>query len=418
MNKNKPLAVTLFLLMTIFGSSAAFAGLTCQQLFVVKGSLGALGSAKIFDLKSTKTYKESRSDFPGLRPVLEYSAQTGTLIIHLSSLSLDGYRYYKSLLENLPLDVRTVLIGTKDSYDDFVQYSLSQHIRKNDKGEPLDKFLAVENETVAVNETIISKWVQDHMGRLASYTSPTDGKDVIGMVAAGYRFNYQASTSLSNFLGVNILHRISGNHEWGNYTVIGKTAYMVQGPRIDSSLNINDFAYTGVDRVVLLPRPQDSAKNQIGIPHTDEFLIALADDLVLTNVAEYKTYFQSQGKRSALLPSNADLGLDFFTYTNAVIVNSPTQNVIFVPQFGQLPPGTKIFGFEVTADQLQILKNNDEQAMRVYRKHAKGYKVVPVHTPEFTANHFGGPHCATGICAVISNPNTRPGFARDGTTDL
>lgn len=415
-----PLLLTAVLALTPVISSAQG---VCQNIFtsIKANEIASLGVVREFDLRATPEYADAHRRFPELRPLLDYRDATSTLVLHTGSLSLDGYRYYTTLLKNLPQDVRTVLIGPPSSYETSVQYSYARFARQDANKKPLDTFLAVDNEAPTVGDrTVISKWIQDHMGRLVTYKSPIDGKDVVGLVTAGYRFGYEVSSGLSRFLGVSINHRIAADHEWGNYVVVGKTAYLIQGPRIDSNLNVNSFAHTGVDKVVLLPRPKDQKNNEIGIPHSDEFMIPLSDNLVLTNVREYASHFEAQGLQSKLLPNNADMGLDFFTYTNAVFVNSPSKKLVFVPQFGELQEGTTIFGMPITREMIATLKVRDLEALEIYRQHehSHGLTIVPVHVPEFTASHFGGPHCATGICASIGNPSTRPAFVNEGSKGL
>ncbi len=376
----------------------------CDVLF--QANMVALNTIKEIDFTKTPEFAELQKTYPDLKPMAQYG-QTGTLILHASSLSLDGYKYYQSLLSHLPADVRTLLVGSASDYDSFVRFNFSHQARKIENesaSESLDTFLQVQNEvTPTGSQNPVSRWVQDHMGLYVTYKG-WDNKPVVAMVTSDYRFNYKISDQLAKYLGVQIIKNISGQHEWGNFTVIGDTGYTVYGPRTHSSLKLEDFMATGVRRLVLLPQPKFGDKG-LGIPHTDEFLIPLSENHVLTNVADYFEYFKGQGKRVELLPSNADIGLDHLTYTNAVLVNGENNRVLFVPQFGGLSATQLFFGAPLGAEAIKTLKQRDKEALNAYRVMAKelNITVVPVHSAEATLNNFGGIHCATGICAATPN---------------
>ncbi len=322
------------------------------------------------------------------------------------------------MLEHLPADVKTLLVGSAADYDGFVRFQYAERARQSENG-PLDSFLKVQNETTPLGDRApIERWVQDHFGQMVTYKG-WDGQPVHALVTSNYRFDYKISEQLARHLGVSVIKNISGQHEWGNFTVIGDTGYMIHGPRMHSSLKIEEFAATGVSRLVVLPQPQLNGK-KLGIPHTDEFLMALSKDHVVTNVKEYAEYFQQQGKKAELLPNNADLMLDHLTYTNAVLVNGQNSRLLFVPQFGKLSADHVLFGQKLGAETILALKKRDQEALRIYRKIAKALNitVVPVHAAEFTLTNFGGLHCATGICATIPNPDSGPSWYGTGESAL
>lgn len=380
--------------------------------------LNYLEKIKKINLTKTKEYKTAIKKFPKLKAVNEYSSLTETVIMHASGLAQDGYKLYQAYLLNLPPDVKTLLIGTESDYNNFVQFNFGVYARKSSDGKPLDNFLVVENETPTNNDmTIISRWIQDNLGQWVEYAY--GDTYVQGLVTSNYRFNFQASHQVVRALGSNVIHNINANHEWGNFTVIGDTAYLIAGARTPPNLNLNEFAYTGVKNLVILPRPV-LGETPLGIPHSDEFFVALSDQVIATNYSMYADYFKSEGFEVILLPSLAEVGFDFLTYTNAVVLNSLSEKIIFVPQFKKLSAGTLLApNVFVTQDLQALFKTNDELALRQFQNFGQkhGVKIVPVDIPETSLRNYGGPHCLTGLCVQVQNPDIVP-WAKRGFKNL
>lgn len=407
---------------TVSYTPMSFAQSQCSALFKINKPFNATPIKEI-DFFKTAEFEQLRRDFPGLKPVAEYD-QTGVIVLHASSLSQDGSNYYRSLLRHLPADVRTLLVGTQNDFESFINYQYSHHVRRAKDGSDLDTFLQVQNETVPPGQqTADARWVKDHLGQLVTYNG-WDGAPVTTMITSNYRYNYRISNQMAKFFGIQAGKNISGQHEWGNFTVIGDTGYMIHGSRTHSDLRIQDFMATGVRKLVLLPQPELDGVKQ-GIPHVDEFLIPLSKDHIATNVPEFVEYFQKQGKSVELLPSNADLihaemNLSHLTYTNAVLVSGKDKKVLFVPQFGKLTTQDGLFGSRLDRSTISKLKQRDKEALAVYRKMAEALNitVVAVDVARFTFYNFGGIHCATGVCGVMPTAEKMPSWYKRGDTSL
>lgn len=407
--------LTAFIFLMVATPQLSSAQNKCLDFF--KATTIRISAIREIDFTRTPEYEDLLRRFPGLKPVAQYE-QTGTLVLHTASLPLDGYHYFESLLTNLPSDVRTVLVGSASDYDSAVRFNFT-HLARGTPEKPLDTFLRVDNESKPNGtQSPIPRWVQDHLGQFVTYNG-WDNKPVVSMVTASYRFQYQVSEQLAKFFGVKIIKNISGNHEWGNFIVMGDTGYLLYGSRTHSDLRLEDFMYTGIRKLVILPQPEFQSK-KIGIPHVDEFIIPLSKDHVLTNLPEFVDYFRQQGKQVELLPSNADVGFDYLTYTNAVLVNGATKKVLFVPQFGRLSPKQMYYGQALGAEVVKKFKARDKEALRIYRAMAVqlGITVVPVHAAKFTLNQFGGLHCATGICTTLPNADKAVDWYSDGDVPL
>jgi hypothetical protein len=412
--------ISLALLIAIFSyTPSALAANKCSNLFK-RYKPAAITPVKEIDLTKVPGYEDLMREYPDLKPVAGYD-KTGTVTLHTSALSLDGWKYFRDfLLRFLPQDIKTLLVGTKNDYDSFVNYQFKHHARKGD----LDRFLEVQNEVNPPgNASPDARWLGDQLGFFVTYTG-RDGIPVTAMVTSNYRFNYKISQQLAKHFGIQIIHTIRGLHEWGNFTVIGDTVYLIDGPRTGPDLKLEDFMYTGAKKLVLLPQPVINGEKQ-GIPHTDEFLIPLSKDHIVTNIPEYAEYFKKQGKKVALLPNNGDLALADFplshlTYANAVLVKGESESVLFVPQFGNLKPEDNLFGEHLTPAMIATLKQRDRAALRVYQNMAKelNIKVIAVDVSQFIFYNFGGLHCASGICAAMPTAEKPPGWYNSGDGPL
>ncbi len=410
----------------LLSSSITSAENKCSSLFKARAKTSVrLAPIKEIDFAKLPKYEELLKEFPGLKPVADYQAQTEVLVLHAASLARDGYNYYLSLIRYLSPSVRTLLVGSKSDYDNFVNYQFKHQVRKTKTGEELDKFLIVENETTPPGtRTPDARWVQDHMGKFVTYNG-WDGNPVTAMVTSNYRYSYKISDQLAAFFGIQVIKNISGNHEWGNFTVIGDTGYMVHGSRTHSDLRVEDFMYTGIRKLVLLPQPELQGIKQ-GIPHVDEFLIPLSKDHIATNVSEYADFFKGQGKKVVLLPSNGDLvlssdiNLSHLNYANAVLVNGENKKILFVPQFGKLKPEDNLFGGRLGREMVKTLKQRDKEALQAYKTIAEelNITVIPVNVAQFTFYNFGGIHCATGMCAVMPTAAKMPSWYNNGDSSL
>lgn len=408
----------------LLGSTPAMSNDSCPALFAAHAENPTnLKVVKEIDFTRLPEYKQLLKDYPDLKAVAEYD-QTGIMVVHASSLTLDGFHYYQSLLKHLPPDVPTLLVGSKNDYDSFVKYQFTHQTRKTEAG-ALDNFLEVRNETIPPgSQSPDARWIKDHLGHFVTYKG-WNGDTVTGMVTSNYRYNYKISDQLAKYFGIPVVKNIPGQHEWGNFTVIGDTGYLVHGSRTHSDLRLQDFMYTGVKKITLLPQPELSGAKQ-GIPHVDEFLRPLSENHVATNIPEYLKYFEEQGKKVILLPNNGDLvlssdiDLSHLNYANAVLVKGKEKSILFVPQFGKLKPDNNLFGGRVGQKMVNTLKKRDKEAIAAYKKLAEelNVTVVPVDVAQFTFNNFGGIHCATGTCGILQGAEKPPSWYDTGEIPL
>ncbi len=351
------------------------------------------GAVEIYDITRTASYIDAHKRFKNLTPAADYDP-VGAIYMNVSALTYDGYRNFFAFVDHLPKDVKLVLYGTRQNLTSYLPHHLNFSGYFDGRTEGSVFYQVIEN---ANQEDTIPRWARDHTGVFVKFK--VRESEVVGTVSSNYRFNYNPKNL---FFGTPDIHHIDANFEWGNFIQVGKTGYVVSGSRWPAQLNHEEFAYTGVDQVVVLPQPflgEDKAK-LLGIPHSDEFLIALSDDTIVTNDPEYAKFFRTRGLKVAEVPSNADIGFDHFSYTNVVVINNGAEKQIYMTTFstyGKLSP-----------TQSEKVKVRDQEAIRVYE--SLGYKVIATDSSTFNAISFGGIHCATRNCPVQSHADQNPGF--------
>jgi hypothetical protein len=124
---------------------------------------------------------------------------------------------------------------------------------------------------------------------------------------------------------------------------------------------IPDSIFTGLYGCKTLTRLQHLK----GIGHADEVVKFMADDLVITDTAEYKPILEKAGFKVVMMPEANEA---YETYINAVIVN----DTVIVPVFGE---------------------SNDASVLKTFQSF--GFKTVAINTHDLATQGEGGIHCIT-----------------------